>query len=150
MERKFTSRFGFIVGGEASTNSAGCKISFEANRNGYTTVYVVYLPREIHEACDKRLGAGDDPETGETRRNMAPHRRLSLACVSPAIEDFTAGMRHQSVQDINTWVTRYDDYGATAYIAATRAGLQYAIYQVSSPPSRMASGGCWQHLVSAS
>ncbi|KAI4192116.1 MAG: hypothetical protein LQ348_003265 [Seirophora lacunosa] len=56
---------------------------------------------EIHEACDKRLAAGADPETGETRRNMALHRRLSLACVSPAIEDFTAGMRHQSVKDIN-------------------------------------------------
>ncbi|KAI4096637.1 MAG: hypothetical protein LQ344_000776 [Seirophora lacunosa] len=119
-------------------------------KKGDYDLYGKEVYQQIHEACDKRLGAGDDPETGETRRNMAPHRRLSLACVSPAIEDFTAGMRHQSVQDINTWVTRYDDYGATAYIAATRAGLQYAIYQVSSPPSRMASGGCWQHLVSAS
>ncbi|KAL8758118.1 MAG: hypothetical protein Q9184_004019 [Pyrenodesmia sp. 2 TL-2023] len=85
------------------------------------------LYARIHDACAQRLGAGTDPDTGENRRNMQLHRRLCLACVSPVIEQFTAAMKHESVKDINQWVTKYNGHGASAFMAATRAGLEYAI-----------------------
>ncbi|KAI4154772.1 MAG: hypothetical protein LQ341_000297 [Variospora aurantia] len=99
-------------------------ISVELQRGPLETAD--YVP--IYSSSAQCLGGGVDDETGEGRRNMAEHRRLSHATLHPGLDTLTT-MRPNQVKDVNLWHSRFGDHGASMFFAATRHGPEYPIYR---------------------